>query len=166
MNEDSMDRVLLDWARERPDIDASGLGITSRILLLAKHLAKEDKRVLARVGLEPWMLEVLGALRRQGPPYQMSPTHLRRMVLLSSGAMTNRLDRLEAVGLVERSQDPADRRGLLVTLTEKGRGLADRGFEARVKHIERLLLPLAPDRRAQAVEELRSLMISIADPAA
>lgn len=155
---DHVDLIIQDWARERSDLTARGLGIVSRISLLAKYFDRRDKTVLSELGLQPWAYEVLVALRRQGPPFQLSPTELRRLELLSSGGMTARLDRLEKRGLVQRSLSPADRRSFVITLTAEGRKLADRAITARLKEIERLLGSLDPTERESLADLLRKLL--------
>ncbi len=133
----------------------------SRIVLLAKHFQHIDKGLLKRVGLTLWAYEVLVALRRQGPPYRLSPTELRRLAVLSSGAMTNRLDRLEERGLVKRSADPNDRRGVLITLLPRGRELADQAIAERLAQIERVLKPLNRRERAATAESLKKLLLEL-----
>ncbi len=155
---DHVDLMIEDWARERPDLDARGLGIVSRISLLAKHFDRRDRVVLKDLDLQPWGYEVLIALRRQGPPYQLSPTELRRLDLLSSGGMTARLDRLEKRGLVERSLSPDDRRSFIITLTPEGRELADKAITARLAEIERLLGSIEGGAREEIESLLRRLL--------
>jgi DNA-binding MarR family transcriptional regulator len=159
MGSDTVDQLMEDWTRERPDLDARGLGITGRISLLGKVLAREDKRALAPLGLAPWACDVLLALRRQGSPCQLTPTDLRRVTLLTSGAMTTRLDRLEEAGLVLRSLDSDDRRSFQVKLTDQGRQLADRALEARLGMVERLLAPLSAEESQAAAGLLRKLLV-------
>ena len=157
--DDTVDQLMVDWTRERPDLDARGLGITGRISLLGKVLAREDKRALAPLGLAPWACDVLLALRRQGPPYRLTPTDLRKVTLLTSGAMTTRLDRLEEAGLVLRSLDSNDRRSFQVELTDQGRELADRALEARLGMVETLLTPLSAEESQAAAGLLRKLLV-------
>lgn len=154
-----MDHLVDDWQRERPEIDARGLGITSRITLLRKVLAREDKRALAPLGLAPWACDVLLALRRQGPPHQLTPTRLRELALLTSGAMTTRLDRLEEASLVKRKLDSDDRRSFQIRLTKEGRNLADQAIELRLNAVEKLLAPLGADERETAADLLRKLLV-------
>jgi len=159
MDGDTVDQLMDDWKREHPDLDTSGLGVTSRISLLSKVMAREDKRALAALHLAPWACDVLLALRRQGPPYELTPTDLRNATLLTSGAMTTRLDRLEEAGLVRRSLDSDDRRSFIVSLTDEGRQLADRALTARLRMVDRLLAPLCGDEREAAAGLLRKLLI-------
>ncbi|UCC75199.1 MAG: MarR family transcriptional regulator [Gemmatimonadota bacterium] len=161
MEMDTVDRAIEDWGRERPDVDAQGLGVVSRIVLLAKLFGSRDKRALAPLGLAPWAADVLLTLRRQGPPFELSPTRLRKYAVLTSGAMTTRLDRLEEAGYVRRSMDPRDRRGILVSLTEEGRELADRAVEARLGEVRRALGTLAEGERRAVEAALRSVLVNL-----
>ena len=160
MRVDLVDTMLQDWARERAEVNADGLGVSTRISLLGKVLARRDKQALKPLGLAPWAAEVLLALRRQGPPFRLTPTDLRKLSLLTSGAMTTRLDRLEEAGLVQRSPDSDDRRSFQVTLTKRGRELADRAFVARLGMMEELLEPLSTAERTQAAGLLRKLLLA------
>ena len=117
---DNVDRMLEVWKRELPDLDLATEGIVERIQELQKYLDRAMNQTLAEFGLDRGEWHLLGALRRSGPPYRRSPGHLADDIGLSSGAMTNRLDRLEEAGLVRRTPDPDDRRGLKVELTDAG----------------------------------------------
>jgi DNA-binding MarR family transcriptional regulator len=128
---DLIDHICEQWSRERPDLDSTGFGIAGRLQVIGKRLGTRVEQALAPLGLSPWAFDVLATLRRNGPPYDMTPTELSRATILSSGAMTNRLDRLEKEGLVRRKPDPDDRRGCRIVLTDKGRKLADLGVAAR-----------------------------------
>jgi DNA-binding MarR family transcriptional regulator len=120
VTEDEVDRIVAAWRRERPDLDVGPLGVLSRVTRLARHLDRARRAAFAQHGLETWEFDVLSALRRAGHPYQLSPGALVTQTLVTSGTMTNRIDRLAARGLVERHRDPADRRGVLVRLTAEG----------------------------------------------
>jgi DNA-binding MarR family transcriptional regulator len=117
---DGVDRMLEIWKRELPDLDLATEGIVERIQKLTKHLARAMNDTLAEFNLDRGEWWLLGALRRSGPPYRLSPGQLAEHLGLSSGAMTNRLDRLESAGLLRRLPDPSDRRALQVELTEAG----------------------------------------------
>lgn len=132
MKRDFADLAIQQWAAMRPELDGRGLHIVSRILRLAKMLEQQADDALAACGLALWQFDVLAALRRSGPPHQLSPTDLLQAVTLSSGAMTNRIDRLEAAGYVVREADPDDRRGVLIRLTEQGIAVADRAIGPRM----------------------------------
>jgi DNA-binding MarR family transcriptional regulator len=122
---DEVDDIVARWQRERPDLDVTPLHVLSRVSRLARHLDRARRAAFAAHGLEAWEFDVLSALRRQGPPYQLSPGSLLRATLVTSGTMTNRIDRLAAAGLVSRHRDARDKRGVLVQLTDRGRGTAD-----------------------------------------
>jgi len=158
MDRDPFDTVREQWGQERPDLDASGLEVLWRISYIHKHLRKSTGRKLSKFDLPNWAFDVLANLRRQGPPFELSPSALAEATMLTSGAMTNRLDRLEDDGLVERHPDPDDRRGLSVRLTEKGRGIVDRALEIRFQHANEALAPLSEPERVQLVDLLRKLV--------
>lgn len=159
---DVVDLVIDDWARERSDLDPEVLGITSRLQMLRKVFSREDTRVLEPLGLAPWTCDVLLALRRQGEPYRLTPTDLRKLGMLTSGGMTARLDRMEQAGLVRRVPDPDDRRSLRVELTEQGRQMADRALAARLEASRRLVAPLTAAERGSAARILRKLLVGAA----
>src|SRR5579875_3091685 len=122
---DEVDELVAQWRAERPDLDADPLQVLSRVSRLAKHLDRARTAAFAAHGLQAWGFDVLSALRRQGPPYQLSPGALLHATLVTSGTMTNRIDGLAAAGLVRRLPDPQDKRGILVTLTTEGRARVD-----------------------------------------
>jgi DNA-binding MarR family transcriptional regulator len=154
---DEIDRIVAEWERARPDLDVSPTHTIQRITRLSLLQAASFVRVFAPYGVSFGEYLVLAALRRAGPPYRMNPTALFNSVILSSGAMTNRLDRLEAMGLVERLPDPDDRRGRLVGLTDKGRTLVDAAVVDHLENEERLLSALDADEREQLAGLLRKL---------
>src|SRR5436305_15290797 len=118
---DEVDDLVAAWRAERPDLDVQPLQVLSRVSRLARHLDRARRAAFAAHGLEPWGFDVLSALRRQGPPYQLSPGALLHATLVTSGTMTNRIDRLADAGLVSRHRHPQDKRGVLVALTEQAR---------------------------------------------
>src|SRR5919204_4420718 len=130
--QDQLDQMLEQWRRERPEIDAEGMALIPRVMRLAHLYDREMARLSRSFGLKPGWLDVLSALRRAGPPYRMSATVLARWVLLSSGGMTSRLDRMEEAGLVARRPDPSDRRGVLIELTARGRKVIDAAIDAHL----------------------------------
>jgi DNA-binding MarR family transcriptional regulator len=155
---DEVDRIVVAWERERPDLDVAPLQVLSRISRLARHLDLARGAAFAERGLELWEFDVLSALRRSGPPYQLSPGQLVNQTLVTSGTMTNRVDRLAARGFVERSPDPNDRRGVIVALTEAGREAVDAAL-ADLLARERDLLARLPERdRALLAALLRELL--------
>jgi DNA-binding MarR family transcriptional regulator len=157
---DEIDRIVAEWNRERPDLDVSPTHTLQRITRLGLLQGSSFARVFAPYGVSFGEYLVLAALRRAGPPYRMNPTALFNSVILSSGAMTNRLDGLEAMGLVERLPDPDDRRGRLVALTDKGRELVDAAVVDHLENEHRLLGSLDPDEREQLAGLLRKLLLS------
>jgi DNA-binding MarR family transcriptional regulator len=122
---DEVDRIVDAWMRERPDLDFSPLQVLSRVGRLAKHLDRARRAAFTASGLDSWEFDVLSALRRAGSPYQLSPKALLQQTLVSSGTMTNRIDRLVERRLVERRGDPNDGRGILVTMTSTGQARVD-----------------------------------------
>lgn len=122
---DEVHRIIAEWRRERPDLDPSPLRVLSRITRIARDLDGIRKRAFAEHGLETWEFDVLAVLRRSGAPYTLSPGHLSAETGVTSGTMTNRLDRLEERGLVRRHPHPSDGRGVSVELTDAGRESVD-----------------------------------------
>ena len=120
MKQDHVDFIQAQWAQEKPDLDTSPMGVVGRISRISRHLDQLLQKNYAQFGLNGGEFDVLAALRRSGHPYQLTPTQLFNSLMLSSGAMTNRLDRLEDEGLIKRAPNPKDRRGILVTLTGQG----------------------------------------------
>jgi DNA-binding MarR family transcriptional regulator len=140
---DEVDRIVEDWTRERPDLDFAPLQVLSRVARLAKHLDRARRTAFDASDLEPWEFDVLSALRRAGAPGQLSPKALLQQTLVSSGTMTNRIDRLVQRELVERRTDPHDGRGILVVMTPLGRDRVDRAI-SRLLDAERELLAGLP----------------------
>ena len=149
--EDDVDRIITAWRRERPDLDIRPLHVLSRISRLARRLDLARAVAFAEHGIEGWEFDVLAALRRAGPPYRMSPGHLVTETLVTSGTMTNRIDRLEQRGWVQRSPAPDDRRGVLVRLTDEGLGVVDAALDDLLAHERDILGALTePERDALA----------------
>src|SRR3954451_11327138 len=117
---DGVDEILEQWRAERPALAASPIGVIGRISRLAREREARLEVVYREHGLEPGWHDVLATLRRQGAPYRMRPSDFTGMLMLTSSGTTKRLDRLERAGLIDRTPDPADRRGVLITLTDKG----------------------------------------------
>ncbi|WP_034089747.1 MarR family winged helix-turn-helix transcriptional regulator [Streptacidiphilus albus] len=156
--EDEVDRLVSAWRRERPDLDVEPLEVLSRISRLARHLDRARRTAFAEHSLEPWEFDVLTALRRAGSPYQLSPGQLLTQTLVTSGTMTNRIDRLAGKDLVQRLPDPGDRRGVLVRLTESGRDRADEALAGLLAHERALLAELSTTQRADLAGLLRQLV--------
>src|ERR1700729_2458834 len=136
---DEVDELVAQWGAERPDLDVEPLQVLSRVSRLARHLDRARTAAFASHGLQAWGFDVLSALRRQGAPYQLSPGALLRATLVTSGTMTNRIDRLAEAGLVSRHPDPQDKRGVLVQLTGTGLRTVDDAMSDLLER-ERLLL--------------------------
>lgn len=156
---DEVDELLAAWQRERPELDTAPLAVLSRVSRLAHHVDRARRAAFAEHGLEAFEFDVLAALRRAGPPYELSPGQLLRETLVGSGTMTNRLDRLEARGLVRRRPDPADGRGVRVRLSARGRARVDAAV-ADLLDRERELLAGVPDRdRDRLARLLRAVLL-------
>ncbi len=156
---DEVDRLVEAWRRERADLDLRPMEVLSRVSRLGHHLDRARRMAFAEHGIESWEFDVLAALRRAGTPYELSPGRLLKETLVTSGTMTNRIDRLASRGLVERLPDPSDRRGVLVRLTPTGRTTVDGALEQLLAREQALLAGLdAADQRRLAVL-LRSLVV-------
>jgi DNA-binding MarR family transcriptional regulator len=155
---DHVDRILAQWNRERPDLDVEPMGLLGRISRLSTHLAREVEKTLAGHGLNSASFDVLATLRRSGPPYRLSPGDLVATTMVSSGTMTNRLDQLEKAGLIERSHNPDDRRGVIIALTAKGFTLVDEAVSAHVENEHRLIQGLDAQERAALGGLLRKFL--------
>jgi len=155
---DEVDDIVARWRSERPDLDVAPLEVLSRVSRLARHLDRARRAAFATHGLEAWEFDVLSALRRQGPPYQLSPGALLRSTLVTSGTMTNRIDRLAAAGLVRRRKDPQDKRGVLVELSHAGRGTVDAAMSDLLRRERELLTGLDDGQQADLASLLRVLL--------
>ena len=157
MERDLFDQIHERWKRERPEADTTGFEAIGRILLLAKHLHNSVAGRLGTLDVDLWAFDVLATLWQQGPPYHLSPTELCKSAMLSSGAMTNRLDRLEGAGLVARQPDPGDRRGLIIELTPKGKSLVDQAISLRLEEANEAVSSLDDSDRQELIRLLRIL---------
>jgi len=155
---DEVDELVNAWRTQRPDLDVEPLQVLSRVSRLARHLDIARRGAFASHGLETWEFDVLSALRRAGPPFQLTPGALLRATLVTSGTMTNRIDRLAAAGLVRREPDPRDRRGVLVTLSEQGKAAVDAALTDLLNREQALLAGLAPGEREALASLLRTLL--------
>ena len=153
---DEVDRLIADWKRERPDLDISPFAVLSRISRISRNLdiARRD----AFADLETWGFDVLAALRRAGDPYQLSPGALMQETMVTSGTITNRLDRLEELKLITRQQDPNDGRGSLVTITALGITKVDAALDQLLANERTFLVNLNTNDR----EELAHLLSKLA----
>jgi len=155
---DEVDDLVAAWRAQRPDLDIEPMQVLSRISRLARHLDIARRGAFADHGLETWEFDVLSALRRQGPPFQLTPGALLRATLVTSGTMTNRIDRLAAAGLVRREPDPRDKRGVLVTLTDQGVARADAALADLLRRERVLLAALDPGERQHLADLMRILL--------
>ncbi|WP_067819460.1 MarR family winged helix-turn-helix transcriptional regulator [Actinomadura kijaniata] len=161
--EDHLDRVLAQWASARPDLDAAPMGVVGRVSRASHVLGREMRAVFARHGLQPWEFDILATLLRAGPPHRLTAGALSEASLVTSGAITNRIDRLTDRGLVTRETDPGNRRSVLITLTGEGRRVIDAAVADHVAGQERLLSALAPAEREELASLLRKLLLSNGD---
>ena len=160
--QDEVDELVEAWGRERADLDLTPVAVFSRITRLARHLDRARRTAFTEHDVELWEFDVLAALRRAGTPYELSPGRLLRETMVTSGTMTNRVDRLAARGLVERLPDPRDRRGVLVRLTREGRERVDGAFTALVAAERDLLAALGEEDSTELAELLRRLLVPFA----
>jgi DNA-binding MarR family transcriptional regulator len=161
MPRDAADKILNQWSAERPELDTAALGIVIRIMSLNRTFAKEATAALEPLDLELWEYDVLSALRRQGSPFVLPATRLARESELSSGAMTNRIDRLEDRRLVRREADPSDRRGVRVVLTRDGKRIIDKAIRYRLEAASRHLRSLGAKERKRLADLLRTVVIDV-----
>lgn len=154
---DEVDRIMAAWQHERPDLDVSPLAILSRVSRLNRHLDRARRGVFAQNHLEPWEFDVLSALRRAGDPYTLSPGVLMTQTMVTSGTMTNRIDRLAGRGLVERNPSPDDRRGVHVRLTDEGRTHVDTAITDLLDIEHRALSALPSSAQPELANLLRTL---------
>jgi DNA-binding MarR family transcriptional regulator len=156
---DEVDRLVEDWRRERSDLDLQPMEVLSRVTRLGHHLDRARRQAFAEHDIESWEFDVLAALRRSGPPYQLSPGRLLKETLVTSGTMTNRVDRLVSRGLVQRMPDPNDRRGVLVRLTGAGRVTVDGALEGLLSREQALLAGLDPAQQRTLARLLHTLVV-------
>jgi len=155
---DQVDRLVAAWRRERPDLDVEPLQVLSRVSRLARHLHLARRAAFGRLALPQAHFDVLAALRRSGPPYGMTPGELMADTLVSSGAMTHRVDQMEAAGLVAREPDPADGRVVRVRLTSKGVLAVDAALASLLERERKLLVGLTLTDQARLAGLLRNLL--------
>jgi len=156
---DEVDRIVDAWLRERPDLDFSPLQVLSRVGRLARHLDRARRGAFERSELDSWEFDVLSALRRAGTPYQLSPKSLLQQTLVSSGTMTNRIDRLVERGLVERQTDPHDGRGILVKMMQPGLTRVDAAITRLVDAEAEILSTLSATDQERLAGLLRKLSL-------
>lgn len=156
---DEVDRIVAAWKRERPDLDVAPLQILSRVSRLARHLDLARREAFETHDLEAGEFDVLAALRRAGKPYALTPSALIAQNLVTSGTMTNRIDRLESKNLVSRQPDPTDGRGVLVQLTVSGKTAVDRALDELLAREKSLLANVSAADREKLATVLRNIVL-------
>lgn len=141
-NGDAVDSILAQWHRERPDLDVSPMGVIGRLKRCAALVQQQLDATFAEFDMSGWEFDMLATLRRAGAPYRLAPTALFSTLMVTSGTMTHRLQRLEARGWIARVPNPDDARSTLVQLTDDGFALIERAVEAHVANEHRMLAPL------------------------
>ncbi|HEX3146523.1 MAG TPA: MarR family transcriptional regulator [Gemmataceae bacterium] len=157
---DLIDRMNEQWQRVRPDLDPAPLEVVGRVIVLAQALERSVNEALARHGITLGQFDILATLRRQ-PDGKLTPTQLMQSVMLSSGGMTNRLDRLQDAGWIRRKDDPDDRRGVMIELTAKGRTLIDAATETRFAEAQKSRPPLGSRETQQLADLLRTWLTAL-----
>jgi len=145
---DQIDNILAQWKRERPDLDVSPMGLVGRLGRISRHLSDEMEKTFAAHGLNGASFDVLATLRRSGLPYRLSPGELMATMMVTSGTTTNRIDKLEKAGMVERIHNPKDGRSVIIALTDKGFAIIDAALAAHVETQARLVSRLSGQERA------------------
>lgn len=159
---DRAENALAQWRKERPDVDVSPMAVLGRLNEAASRIARDHLNPLfSRMGLQPGEFDVLATLRRSGAPYALTPTALYEATMVTSGAMTGRLDRLEKAGLIQRVPHPTDRRGVVVQLTDRGRALIDEVLVAHVANEHRILAGLDTDEQRLLAGLLKKLIATL-----
>lgn len=161
--EDAVDRIAAQWQRERPDLELLAMTIIGRMSNLHQLIRPRLERLFAEHGITGWTFDVLATLRRSGKPYCLTPTKLFNSMMLTSGAMTHRIDRLELLGLVERIADPTDRRGVLVRLTPKGLAIINQAIGAHICNGREILACLTRAEQRTLADLLRKIVLSLSD---
>lgn len=160
---DHVDSVLAQWAAQRPDLDVSAMGVIGRLSRASRLIDAELGQTFSEHDLDRASFDVLATLRRSGPPHRLTPTALMRSSMVTSGAITQRLHRLEARGLVARTRNEADGRGVHVALTDDGLALIERVLPEHVETEERLLAALTESQRETLADTLKALLESLGD---
>jgi DNA-binding MarR family transcriptional regulator len=161
---DPVDAILEQWRRERPDLDLTPMRVFGRVAVLARLLEPLTEKVFTAHGLRQGEFDVLAALRRVGPPFTLIPSELSAMLMMSRAGMTNRLDRLEAAGFVERTLDPADRRSFRISLTEAGRKTIDETMTTHAANLHHLTEAMNEEELAALSTALHKLLATLPKP--
>ena len=158
MERDLIETFINQWKKERPDLDPWPVGILGRTQRISAHLQTRAAKWLSPVGLTWDSFSLLLALRRSGEPYELRPTEIYRELLLSSGAITNRIDKVEKKGWVKRYDSPDDRRGVVVRLTPAGRAVADKAVEIHFRELADQLSKISKKERQMLLQLLRKVL--------
>ncbi|WP_329242510.1 MarR family transcriptional regulator [Streptomyces canus] len=158
---DAVDEFMDQWAAQRTDLDLDAMGTIGRILRLSRLVNGQLKDYFTQYDMETWEFDVLATLRRSGQP--LTAKALAGSIMIGSAALTNRIDRLVARGLVTRESVPGDRRSLHIALTTEGRDLVDRTVEGHVQNQRKILAGLTPADREDLTRVLRTLLVSLGD---
>ena len=161
---DHIEQVLAQWRAERPDLDVSPMAVIGRLSQASRLVDVELRHTFAEHGLDAASFDVLATLARAGPPYRLTPGQLTRAAMVTSGAITQRLDRLEARGLVARTPSSSDGRAVHVALTADGHATIDRALPDHIQTEHRLLAGLTPEQRRALADALSLLITSISKP--
>lgn len=160
---DSADRMVEQWTAERPDLDPAPMGVAARLMRAGRLFQREVADNFAAHDLQSWEFDILATLRRSGDPYRLTAGALVEASMVTSGAITNRIDRLETRGLVSRETDPANRRSVLITLTESGLKLIDEVVPGHIENEARVLAALSDREQDQLNKLLRKLLAGMGD---
>ncbi|WP_413317783.1 MarR family transcriptional regulator [Agrococcus sp. 1P02AA] len=166
MQRDAVTTMIDEWARERPDLDASPVAIIGRLSRIAQHVTGELVALYRRFGLSEGEFDIIATLRRTGAPHALAPSALAGATMVTKGAVSKRLDSLEAKGLVERAADALDGRGRVVRLTDAGLQLIDEAMPAHLENERRILAPLSERDRRELERILRAWALHVEGAAA
>lgn len=161
---DAVDRIIGQWNQQRPKVDVAPLEVIGRVSRLSRLVDRELAENFARYRIEAWMFDVLATLRRSGEPYELAAGQLVRQTMVTTGAMTNRIDRLEQRGLVKRVA-AADRRKVIVRLTPEGLDLVDEVIVSHMEAEEKILAKLSATQRRQLATQLKAVLLHLGDQA-
>ncbi len=159
---DEVDKIAAQWRRERPDLDVAPMALLGRIARLREAISKQHDKVFSRFGLNGAGFDVLATLRRSGAPYSLSPGELMAQMMITSGTATNRIDQLVKAGLVTRTQNPEDKRGMIVTLTPEGLALIEQAVTAHVENQQKIVSVLTEKEREDLNALLKHFLVGFA----
>jgi DNA-binding MarR family transcriptional regulator len=162
---DAVDRVLAQWHAERPELDVSAMGVIGRISRAAALLEREIDKTLSEFDLQPGEFDLLATLRRSGAPYRLTVGQLLKSTMVSSGAVTHRLNRLDDKHLISRDFDPRNRRSVIVALTKQGLTLVDQALTAHLNNEQKQLASLTKQKKEALAGLLRDLLLGLGDSA-